>query len=332
MIGMRDGRIHLAMLGWSLLSLSGLACATAPVSEPQADVALPAPVRQSLDEAWWTGPMMANNAATLPQGHYLIEPYLYDVRSSQGDSFGSLTYMEYGVTDRLTVGAIPTFGYNRPNDGPVSSGVRVGDVSLLAQYGLTQFHEGSALPTIALMIQETFPTGRYDRLGQRLADGQGAGAYTTTLQINTQTYLWMPSGRILRMRFNVGRSFSRHVHVEDVSVYGTPDGFRGTASSGNAFFINAAWEYSLTQRWVLAFDLSYRRSDETRVRGYRTDAVSGFQENIRSASHPSETFGFAPAIEYNWSSQLGVLIGVRVFTGRHSPTTVTPAIALNYAH
>lgn len=332
MIRAHSGRRHRAMLARGLLSFSGLACATASFAESPVDVASPAPVRQSLDEAWWTGPMMANNAATLPQGHYLIEPYLYDVRSSQGESFGSLTYMEYGATDRLTVGVIPTFGYNQPNHGSASSGVHAGDISVLAQYGLTRFHEGSALPAIALMIQETFPTGRYDRLGRRLADGQGAGAYTTTLQINTQTYLWMPSGRLLRMRFNVGRSFSGRARIEDVSVYGTPDGFRGTASPGNAFFINAAWEYSVTQRWVLAFDLSYRRSDETRVHGYRTDALNGMQENIHFASHPSETFGFAPAIEYNWSSQLGVLVGVRVFTGHHSPTTVTPAIALNYAH
>jgi hypothetical protein len=44
-------------------------------------------------------------------------------------------------------------------------------------------------------------------------------------------------------------------------------------------------------------------------------------------------FAFAPAIEYNWRSNLGLLSGVRVFTGGHnSATTVTPAIALNYVH
>ena len=39
--------------------------------------------RQSLDDAWWTGPMLAPSANTLPQGHFLIEPYLYDV-TTQG--------------------------------------------------------------------------------------------------------------------------------------------------------------------------------------------------------------------------------------------------------
>src|SRR6185436_14289798 len=68
--------------------------------------------RQLLDDAWWTGPIVAAGAATLPQGHALIEPYVYDAVTrgrydSDGHyrstdtvhSFGSLTYMLYGVTD-----------------------------------------------------------------------------------------------------------------------------------------------------------------------------------------------------------------------------------------
>jgi len=39
----------------------------------------PAVVRQSLDDAWWSGPMLAPSAATLPRGHFLVEPYFYDV-------------------------------------------------------------------------------------------------------------------------------------------------------------------------------------------------------------------------------------------------------------
>lgn len=283
--------------------------------------------RQSLDEAWWTGPMMANSAAALPKGHFLIEPYLYDVRSPHMDSFGSLTYMEYGVTNRLMVGLIPTFGYNRASDGLSSAGIGTGDLSVLAQYSLTSFHEGSAVPAMALMVQETLPTGRYDQLHHPLVDAQGSGVYTTTVQLNTQTYFWLPNGRILRMRFNVGRSFSRRTGVDDVSVYGTPPGFRGKARPGDALNIDAAWEYSMTQRWVLAFDLAYH---------YACDGwVGGVAESTHIAyrTRSSAYFGFAPAIEYNWRNNLGVLVGVRVFTGGHnSPTTITPVIALNYVH
>src|SRR5260370_60457 len=92
--------------------------------------------RQSLDDAWWTGPMLAPSAATLPRGHFLIEPYLYDVTAAHSNGFGSLTYVLYGLTDRVTVGLIPTAGFNVVSNGPSSSGVGLGDLTLQAQYGL----------------------------------------------------------------------------------------------------------------------------------------------------------------------------------------------------
>ena len=62
--------------------------------------------RQSLDDAWWTGPIVAAGAATLPAGNALIEPYVYDEITrgrydSHGNyrstdtvhSYGSLTYL-----------------------------------------------------------------------------------------------------------------------------------------------------------------------------------------------------------------------------------------------
>ena len=51
---------------WLLLSASAAAAA-----------------EQSREDAWWTGPMLAPNAASLPQGHALIEPYLFDVISDE---------------------------------------------------------------------------------------------------------------------------------------------------------------------------------------------------------------------------------------------------------
>lgn len=292
------------------------------------------PPRQSLDDAWMTGPMLANSAATLPRGHFLIEPYLYDVISPGTDGFGSLTYMLYGLTDRLTVGLIPVLGYNRVSGGPDSSGIGFGDASVLAQYRLVAFPAESSLPTVSLQLKETLPTGRYDRLGNQTSDGLGGGARVTTLALNTQTWFWLPNGRILRMRFNVSRSFAGHADVQGTSVYGTPQGFHGRARPGATFAIGAAWEYSLTRHWVLALDLTWSRSRSTRVNGYGArNAGTGHKPvRIRLDSGNSEAFGFAPAIEYNWSARLGLLVGVRVTTGPHMSTTVTPAIALDIVH
>jgi hypothetical protein len=297
------------------------------------DEASSSEVPQTRDNAWWTGPMMANSAETLPQGHLLTEPYLYDVASRGSDSFGSRTYLNYGVADRFTMGIIPVFGYNRVSNAANSSGVQVGDITLQAQYRLRQFHEGSWLPTVAIQVQETFPTGDYDRLGNRPADGLGSGVYTTTIGLNTQTYLWMPNGRILRVRFNVSFSFSSTADVNGVSVYGTDANFRGHARPGDNVFGNASVEYSLTRRWVLALDVIYNHNNSTRVNGQEYANNDPFPPDPSLGARSNRYIGFAPAVEYNWSPNIGLLVGMRVIpSGNRTTSSITPAIALNYVH
>ena len=287
--------------------------------------------RQSRDDAWWTGPMLANSADTLPRGHVLIEPYLYDVASKGADRFGSRAYVLYGLTDRLTVGLIPIIGYNRISGAPDSSRVGFADQILQAQFRLTRFQEGSRLPTISLLLQESVPTGRYDRL-QRASDGMGQGAWATTLGVNAQSYFWMPNGRILRVRLNLARTFASHADVDGASVFGTGSDFQGRASLGAGYSIDTAFEYSLTRGWVLALDLFHSHNDATHLVGH--DDTPGLPRMpVRTRIGASDAFGYAPAVEYNFSPTLGVLLGVRVITGGHNTQrSVTPAIAVNYVH
>jgi hypothetical protein len=291
--------------------------------------------RQALDDAWWTGPLLAPNASTLPRGHFLVEPYFYDVIGAHSNGFGSLTYINYGLANRFTVGVIPTFGYNKLSTGLSSAGIGLGDVTVQGQFRLRQFHEGSWLPTISATVQETFPTGKYDQLGERPSDGLGGGAFTTTVAIYSQTYFWMPNRRILRMRFNVSQAFSKEVSVEGVSVYGTGANFRGHADPGTSSLADASWEYSLTRSWVLALDATYRYTANTRVVGNNISGSSSPRNpdtvlvNLGSA----ETSGFAPAVEYSWKSTIGVIVGTRIIPGGHNtPMTITPAIAINIVH
>jgi hypothetical protein len=298
---------------------------------------------QSLDDAWWTGPMLAPSAATLPRGHFLIEPYLYDVTvqghyDSKGtrrgapysNGFGSLTYILYGVANKFSIGVIPTAGYNTESGAPSSTGVGLGDVTLQAQYRLRQFHEGSWLPTASIAVQETIPTGEYDNLS-RASNGFGSGAMTTTVALYTQTYFWLPNGRILRMRLNMTQSFSNTVNVAGASVYGTDMGFRGYANPGDTSFLDASWEYSVTKKWVLALDATYRYQGNTFVKGFDTSTSN--QPSVQFNTGFNDAVGLAPAVEYSWKHNLGVLLGVRLIPfGRNTNATVTPAVAVNYVH
>jgi hypothetical protein len=277
------------------------------------------PMRQRLEDAWWTGPVLANSPVPLPQGHSYVESYFFDVRSDGNDSFGSQTYMLYGLSDRWTVGLRPSFGYTRLRDGGGSSRIGVGDLTLHAQYALTTFNPDTRMPAIALAIEESLPVGRYDRL-DRIGNGFGNGAYTTTLGVYAQQYFWLPNGRILRGRINIGGSLSSRVVVHDLSVYGTPEGFDGKARPGASLSFDNAWEYSLTRHWVLAADFYSRHDAPTSIReATGTRRTSTF-----------DTFALVPAVEYNWSPRIGLIAGARYIAARgHNARSITPIVALS---
>jgi len=71
-----------------------------------------------------------------------------------------------------------------------------------------------------------------------------------------------------------------------------------------------------------------------------TTLVSGFNvlgadsagtvPGVHLSSGASAAFAFAPAIEYNWCSSMGVLLGVRLVPrGLNTAASVAPAIAIN---
>lgn len=321
-----------------IVALSML-CVAAPAL---AHVAIPdnCALTHPMGDAWWTGPMLANTAETAPRGHYLLEPYLYDV-STQGqfaangarhstphaNNFGNLTYIVYGLADTWGVGVIPTGGYNQLSG---SSSTGMGDWTVQAQHRLTHFVPCRRIPSVSLALQQTLPTAKYDRLGDKPAAGTGAGAYTTNLGVYSQIYFWMPNQRIVRMRLNLSESFSSIAKIRDASVYSTTNGFRGEAKPGNVFFADAAWEYSVTRRWVAALDATYRHANDTLVSG---NYLQNASQPVLLHSGSSDAFGVVPAVEYNFNSRVGVLLGTRIIVhGRNTAATITPAIAINFVH
>jgi hypothetical protein len=303
-----------------------LTAAPAVAQELPADtIVAPSPGRQSLDDAWWTGPMLANSAAALPRGHALVETYVFDRIAGGAHSYGSLTYLLYGVTDTLTLGARPVIGYN-PKGG--ARGVGMGDLTLQAQYRLSSFRADPWKPAIAISLQQSLPTGKYDRLGARPGDGLGSGAPATTIALYAQNYSWLGNGRLLRTRLNISTSLPGKARVEDVSVYGTGQGFRGEARPGASFDLGGSVEYSLTRSWVLALDLVYDHTAPTRVAGMDARGIP-----VARRYGASDSFAIAPGIEYSWKPNLGVLLAARFVPRSHNTApSITPAVAINFVY
>lgn len=276
---------------------------------------------QAMKSARWTGPMLASTAETLPQGHFYTEPYFFDGISHGNHHPGSSGFYQYGLFDNFTVGVQPAFATATNRLG---SGMAIGDFKLLSQLRLTHFTPGHRVPTIAIVVNEILPTGKDDRLGAK-EEGHGSGTFATELGVNVQYYFLLGNNRLLRARLNLLHSFPSGADVQDRSVYGTLPGFRGRAHPGARTTVIGAVEYSLTREWVLALDVIRESSGRTRVEGSYPDGSP-----VHFASPSTADFGFAPALEYNWSDRTGVLVGVWISPkGRNTSASVTPAIAIS---
>lgn len=319
----------LTMLACAALALPAIWIVPADAQDADDAADPPAvPLRQSPGDAWWTGPMLSNSAATLPKGHALIESYAFDQIQGNSSLYGSLTYLLYGVTDTLTVGAKPMFGAVPGRGGRLRGGI--GDLTLSAQYRLTSPKAPPGKPTIAVSLQYSLPTGRYDRLDTHPGVGLGSGVHATTLSLYAQQYFWLRNGRIFRARLNIASSWSDKARIDGASVYGTPAGFTGRASPGPRFDVGISGEYSVTRNWVLGLDLVTSRTACTKVSGTAASA-GGPLSTVRFVLPRVQSWGIAPAIEYSWRPNLGVLLAARFIPrGHNMPGSVTPAVAINW--
>lgn len=272
--------------------------------------------------------MLAASAETLPHGHVLIEPYLFDIRTHSSDHFANLTYLLYGLTDRFSVGVIALNGFVVPRHSKTTT-IAIGDTTLLAQYRLIRFGEHGSPATVSLVLQEAMPTGAFDRLETRAVAGAGSGARTTELALYLQSYVWLPNGRILRLRMDAGHTLRSIARPQGQSVYATPTGFRGEAKREPAEVVDTSFEYSLSKHIVLSWEMVWQHSGASRVEGLVPG--SGDRAAYSAKLPSSDSIYFAPAVEYSWRSNIGVLMGLRFSPkGRNAPSSITPALALNW--
>jgi hypothetical protein len=85
---------------------------------------------------------------------------------------------------------------------------------------------------------------------------------------------------------------------------------------------------------VLALDATCRHNGNTRAAGFdMLDPHSVNPPRIHLDSGSSDAFGFAPAIEYSWKPNLGVLLGTRLIPSTHNThASITPAVAINFVY
>lgn len=286
---------------------------------------------------WFTGSLEAPSPALPKAGMLAIEPYfvLQSNTGVYGDNGGhhsatdntstaeTLLVIKYAITDNLTFEALPTLSHAWASHS-APSGVSFGDLPMELEYSVMKGNYKTGAPTVTLDLGVTAPTGEYDRLHNPL-DGVGGGAWLLKQAVVVQSLFdtWGNHPVRLRAWADVFEPL-QDAALDGASVYGTAAGFHGRAAPGVSGQVGLGGGWAIDQRWVLALDMVDTYGAPYRLKGF--DATRTYVD-LNGATQNG--FALAPAVEYNWSANAGLIAGVE-FTaaGRNTPSYVAPQLAI----
>lgn len=292
-------------------------------------------------DPWFTGPLLAPAGHTVPRGHTNFEIYGIDIftdgqYNQSGDfvriplfrTFVANPILTHGFTDWLDVQFTVPYAFNSTR-GQRSN--RLTDVSVALGIQLLEQKGDPHKIDFRILVQETIPTGKFDHLNPVAAgtDATGLGSYQTQVGLNFQYLRQVFNNHYLRTRLILSRLHANPVNISGLSSYGGTINTRGTISSWNENDIDLAFEYTLTQHWVAVMEGYISSGESTRFNGILNIA------NIGSPPTPIGSGEFrekalAPALEYNFNSNIGLIGGVWFpVSGVNTAHYMTYMLALN---
>lgn len=307
-------------------------------------VAVQVPAQEVLPEhpkvkaPWFTGPLLAPSAITIPKGHVNIEPFIFAIANigsydndwgvSGQKSFWNIVFqpdIQIGLSKRLDCAINPILQYNYSEHAGKWS---MGDIPVQLDVQLYTHNDSLVQWNTALRLSlyANIPTGRYRNLSpeKNLSDGSGTGSWNPGIGLDWGNLFYLGKSRFLTWRNALVYNYSPSVKVKNLNVYGGGPGTDGTVYPGYSIKFDTAIEVNITRNWAFACDLVTNISGKTRFSG--TSAVS-------NTSPFSIQFSMAPAIEYNLSAQLGIIAGSWfTLAGKNSAQFASAVIALNYFH
>lgn len=308
------------------------------------DTPLPptSPLQKSHFKPWFTGSLLSGSGVTLPKGMVNPELYLFvthftghynsdwkGVSTSRAVSVNPLLDLVYGLTDNMDLTILPALSSNFAQG---ASDTRVNDFRLYLGFQLSRNNALTWKPDIRLVLKTTYPTGHYQHLNPHKngTDATGLGSYRVGFGLNFQKLRYLHnSKRLLRMRLNLDYHILSDVHVHGFNVYGGGYGTKAKVYPGGIFSTILSLEYTFTQHWIGAIDMTYLTEGATHFSGYPGVTAAGTLANL---SFPrKQQFSLAPAIEYAFSKNLGLIFGPWfTIAGKNSPRFISYVIALNY--
>ncbi len=294
---------------------------------------------------WFTGPLLAPSGNVIQAPHYNVEPYIYvfaytgvymnNWKTKSAKTLWSINPqipLEFGITKWLDFQFTPSWFWNYRDS---QANWAIGDFVMQFDFQLhqDQIPHKSWLPSVRFTLMESVPLGKYrnlnpDKLG---TDVGGSGSWITTFQFVFSKLLHVTGRHFFNTRLALSLDVPAPVHVKGFNVYGGGYRTNETVYPGLNYEIDWAFEYNLTRNWAVACDFvgswtATTTSDRRHVGTFDGDPIfSSRPANIR--------YSMAPAIEYNWNDDLGIIFGSWfTLAGKNTSKFSSIVIALNYFH
>jgi hypothetical protein len=257
----------------------------------------------------FAGTLLAYFSENIAPGQCLFEPYIFvgtvngtytsswkAKHSFNNFALQTLWLIETGITSWLDIGIITFENYTSAHG---KKSYHNGDTHLSLGFQISKNEPHSWVPDFRLVLQETFPTGKYQNLNPKknLGDVTGSGAYKTWLISVTRKIIYLTPRNPITVNLTLGCNFPTSVHAKNYNLYGGAPKTSASVKPGQQLLANLAFEYSLTLNWILGLDIHYLHQNKSR------------------SSHPlyglpsSEQLSLAPCIEYNPSTNIAFELG-----------------------
>lgn len=295
-----------------------------------------------IENPWFTGPLLTPNSIVVPAGHFNFQPYVFSIANTgfydkHGKGVKRPTLwvnslqpiLQVGLTKWMDFQIAPSVNYSISQHKGAWS---FSDFPLIFDFQLfSPRPQGDFRPFIKLALIEIFPTGKYQKLdpNKNGADIGGLGSYQTILGIAVGKLIHIQGIHFISSRFYAQYTLPSPVRVKGFNAYGGGFGAKARIFPSQNFEVDIGLEYNLTKNWALASDFVGIWFSKTHYSG-----TSGFTRDGNKAELGTKAgcqYALAPAIEYNFSENLGVIFG-SWFTvaGRNAPRFWSIVPSLNW--
>ena len=287
---------------------------------------------------WFTGTLLAPTGMVVPIGHYCIQPYFdfntdtgaynrhwHDTSTPNFFSYATALNLIFGLTEWMDVEMFPAVQYNHTKG---RSAWHFADFPLLFGFQLLSAEKYEYFPGIQLQLTENFPTGKYQKLEPNKlgTDISGNGSFATTASLVFYKVYYLQGLHYISMIAAFGHTYYAPVHIRGYSFYGGGHRCAGKVYPGNSYEGILSLEFSLNRHWVLALDTLYIHLNKDRFQG-----TPGVNASVGRPS--SESLSFAPAIEYNFNENWGIITGVWLSAiGRNSAVFRNALVSFVYQY